>query len=300
MFKAELDQLEQYSGRNAIRIAGIKENSEESTNNIVLDIAKRAKLDITFNDLDRSHRVGQVKQGTQRQIIAKFTNYRAKLKLMKARKYFRKSGDTVLKSVYINEDLTKARSKLYNAAREYVKNKHCNKCWTWDGKVFVTDRNDRKFRIDSIRDLLQFSATSLTPRYNQTPTTSSTLSYADALSATSKMTTSDIQMPPLNLISTKKNDSARRKPSATVSSADTDKRVSGRQYFQRSPSQSTYGQQPFRGFKQFSTIRIPTVDRHMTSAICVDGPATGGETVENLEQTRHLQTRNKDINDNKK
>ncbi|KAJ8311162.1 hypothetical protein KUTeg_011286 [Tegillarca granosa] len=59
----------------------------------------------------------------------------------------------------------------------------------------------------------------------------------------------------LRNIKSRKNDSARRKPSATVSSADTDKRVSGRQYFQRSPSQSTYGRQPFRGFKQFSSIR---------------------------------------------
>ncbi|KAJ8318403.1 hypothetical protein KUTeg_003494 [Tegillarca granosa] len=192
-----MDQQEQYSRRNAIRIAGIAENKDENTNEIVLDIAKRANLDITLSDIDRSHRVGPPNMGRNRQIIVKFTNYRAKYKLMKSRKHFKRSADPILKSVYINEDLTKARSNLYNAARTYVKNKHCHKCWTWDGKVFVTDTKDRKIRIDSLKDLIVLSqppaphhgkSSSQATHNGRSQTNDPTvLSYAAALSATSHM-----------------------------------------------------------------------------------------------------------------
>ncbi|KAJ8298272.1 hypothetical protein KUTeg_024803, partial [Tegillarca granosa] len=101
----------------------------------------------------------------------------------------------------------------------------------------------------------------------------------------------------LRNIKSRKNDSACRKPSATVSSAHTDKRVSGRQYFQNLHPIRLTGNNLFVDLSNFLQLEIPTVDRHMTYAICVDDPATGGETVKNLEQTRQLQTRNKDIND---
>ncbi|KAJ8316690.1 hypothetical protein KUTeg_005761 [Tegillarca granosa] len=74
---------------------------------------------------------------------------------MKARKDWNKPQcrDSVLRSIYVNEDLTKKRSKLYSIARSYVKQKRCTKAWSWDGKVFVTDLSNNKRRID---DLLVF------------------------------------------------------------------------------------------------------------------------------------------------
>ncbi|KAJ8306878.1 hypothetical protein KUTeg_014962 [Tegillarca granosa] len=153
-----IDALEQYSRRNSIRIAGIPEKSDEKIDEIVLDIAKRANVDIDQRVIDRSHRIGPPRGGTNRQILVKFTSHRPKYSLMKARKDWNKPQcrDSVLRSIYVNEDLTKKRSKLYSIARSYVKQKRCTKAWSWDGKVFVTDLSNNKRRIDSIDDLLVF------------------------------------------------------------------------------------------------------------------------------------------------
>ena len=50
----KMGDLEQYSRRSCVRIAGIHEN----TNEHVLDLAVRLNIDISPRDIDRSHRVG--------------------------------------------------------------------------------------------------------------------------------------------------------------------------------------------------------------------------------------------------
>ncbi|KAJ8304216.1 hypothetical protein KUTeg_017799 [Tegillarca granosa] len=154
--KLSIDELEQYSRRNAIRITGIRENENETTDELVKDLAKKIDVDINDTDIDRSHRSG--KPGTNRQILIKFTNYNIKRRLMKARgKLLSAEG---CRNIYISEDLTKRRQSLFQGARQLLKEKKITKVWTWDGKVFLTDINLQKHKIDCHNDLSKFTCAS--------------------------------------------------------------------------------------------------------------------------------------------
>ncbi len=76
--RSDVDNLEQYSRRNCIRISGIDEANDENVEHVVRNIAERLKVDITPADMDRCHRVGRPYQNRPREIIVKLTNYRAR------------------------------------------------------------------------------------------------------------------------------------------------------------------------------------------------------------------------------
>ena len=58
--EVKYDDLEQYGRRNNIRFYGIKESElAEDTNKITLDVLSKLDLDISPNDICRSHRVGR-------------------------------------------------------------------------------------------------------------------------------------------------------------------------------------------------------------------------------------------------
>ena len=183
--QTSVDSLEQYSRRNSIRITGIAESAKLNTDEVVIDIAKRANIQLDMNDIDRSHRVGPPRSGVNRPILVKFTSYRPKHKIMKSRKdwYKHDSKDPILKSIYVNEDLTKCRAKLFSEARTFVKSKLCKKAWTWDGKVFVTDLNDTKHRIDTSADLNKFGSAAAVPTSRTTTVQSSVPAYSPTYAA---------------------------------------------------------------------------------------------------------------------
>ena len=59
----DVDDGEQYSRRNSVRISGVGESGEEDTDSIIKNIARDLDADITLNDTDRSHRVGKSRNG---------------------------------------------------------------------------------------------------------------------------------------------------------------------------------------------------------------------------------------------
>lgn len=92
--KARNDELEQYSRRSCLRIAGIPENGQEDVPNIVLNLANRVGANIHPEDIDWAHRVGRMQAGNEhngntdgtngnrarrsnigREIIVKFCSY---------------------------------------------------------------------------------------------------------------------------------------------------------------------------------------------------------------------------------
>jgi len=56
--RAKVDDLEQYTRRNSVRIMGIPETSNEDTDKITIAIAKKIGAEIDIDQTDRSHRVG--------------------------------------------------------------------------------------------------------------------------------------------------------------------------------------------------------------------------------------------------
>ena len=109
------DSNEQYSRRNNLRISGISDTENGNTDEIVLEVANKAGVNIQLSDINRSHRVGPIRGG-KRAILVKFTSYRARQQLFAIRKDLRKIDHCRI--VYINEDLTVRRSKLFGAGQE--------------------------------------------------------------------------------------------------------------------------------------------------------------------------------------
>ena len=69
-----VDQGEQYSRRNCLRITGVPEEATENTDEIVLKLAFDLGTDIRLSDIDRSHRFGRIDsaRARPRDIIVKF------------------------------------------------------------------------------------------------------------------------------------------------------------------------------------------------------------------------------------
>ena len=176
----KVDDLEQYSRRNLIRVNGYPEVDGESTDEIVKGIAKVIGVDLELDDIDRSHRVGRRigddGKKLDRSIIVKFTSYRQKRKLMKDRKKLKNAdfsslfpqtaGNTtdsqqqrekVNLKVFLNDDLTKQRARVAEKARTLKKNKVITDTWVSDGAIIVKAANGDTRRVTSLKGLLELT-----------------------------------------------------------------------------------------------------------------------------------------------
>ena len=162
-----------------LRITGIKEETGESTDDIVLNMAKALGANISVSDLDRSHRVGkpnpkppvslsddtntdtETDTDTEpappapkpRAIIVKFATYRARQVFYKTRTKAKTNG---YKMVFVNEDLTKYRNGLLFEARELVKGERPQGAFSSDGTILIKDNGNNVFRVMSVADLARF------------------------------------------------------------------------------------------------------------------------------------------------
>ncbi len=129
---AAIDELEQYSRRNALRIWFPQpEIQGEDTDKLVLDFAKEIEVDLQPTEIGRSHRVGPPNKNRTkpRAVIVKFTTYNTRRRLYEARM---KSAD-----VFISEDLTQQRSRLYYNARLERRAGRFQHVWSRDGRIHV-------------------------------------------------------------------------------------------------------------------------------------------------------------------
>ena len=149
-----------------MRVAGVKENTSENTDVLVIDLSRAIGAEISLDDIERSHRVGKPKVGRPRDIIVKFVSYRTRRLVYGARTKTKDCGYT---GVFINEDLTISRNKLLLKARKVVKSKVLRSSWSSDGTVLVRDLLDEKHRIQSVDDHAVFGTVPLLP--GETPAT---------------------------------------------------------------------------------------------------------------------------------
>lgn len=138
------DELEQYQRRNNLRIFGVPESPNESTDAIVLNVAAKMKVDITLSDIDRSHRTGKQSPGNHpRPIIVKWVSYAKRSEFFRSKRHLKGSGITV------REDLTATRLNLLRTAIDKF---GLNNTWTQDGVIIVL-RGNTRHRIRQIADL---------------------------------------------------------------------------------------------------------------------------------------------------
>lgn len=155
LLELKQDDQEQYSRRNSLRIYGLQESDGENLMESLPNLlSKETGLDppMQKEEICRVHRVGRkVPEKRPRPIILKFATYQARERLFKKRLLLKKSS--ALQSVFINEDLTKRRSRLLYDARMLKKGSKITDVWTKDGKIFIKSLNGKIVQIQNENQL---------------------------------------------------------------------------------------------------------------------------------------------------
>lgn len=144
--------------KNNVEIFGIPERNNENIREIITNLAKTAKVDITERDVEECYRV-KVKAGEGKQIVIKFRRYEEKAKLIKAMKVKRPRLIDIKehpenKLIFVNEMLTKeAKALLYQTKLE-ARNRKWFKVWVYAGDVFIQlEEKSQQIRLENFEQL---------------------------------------------------------------------------------------------------------------------------------------------------
>ena len=144
------DDLEQYSRRNSLRVQGLLQKvADEDPIEKTLELANgtlQLNPPLLPSDIDRAHRTGVTRPDQPRTFLIKFATYQQRQRVLRQRQKLKNSG------IYLNEDLTRTRSKLMFEARKAKRNKKLSDCWSTDGRIFV------KLTADSDKQLIRRQA----------------------------------------------------------------------------------------------------------------------------------------------
>lgn len=131
----ELDELDQYGRRMCLNVSGIRGDTGDFNENIerkILDHASSKGLQLTSGDIDKCHRLGSKTANiTNRKVIVKFTNSKARDRVYSARK-------TLGNGIFVQENLTRYRERLSFEARQLVRSKKLTKTWVAGCRVYGT------------------------------------------------------------------------------------------------------------------------------------------------------------------
>ncbi len=88
--EVKTDELEQYSRRNSLRLAGVRELPDENLDDIVMEVLRVSHPKINMADIDRCHRVGKkVPGGRDRRVLVKFISYQDRHTVIRNRRKYR-------------------------------------------------------------------------------------------------------------------------------------------------------------------------------------------------------------------
>ena len=119
---------------------GIAETYDENTDDLILKtINEKLDVNITGNEIDRSHRIGRKKDGQRpRPIILKLTRYNTWKKVFANKRKLKRAG------ISITESLTSKRIEQLIKARE----EHgFTNAWTIDGRILFKRPNENKSNL---------------------------------------------------------------------------------------------------------------------------------------------------------
>ena len=145
----EVNDLEQYSRRNNLRIYGVddrnlREAPEETAQKLIALFRDKLELDITTKDIDIAHRMGKFSPTANRPIVCRMVARTNTLKVMHARRKCKGS------QIIIREDLTRRNIKLL----ERVSALNCVKsAWSDNGKIVAMLQSGAKRNVDHKTDL---------------------------------------------------------------------------------------------------------------------------------------------------
>ncbi len=140
--KEKMDTLEQESKLNNLRFAGIPEEEDEILKEKILNIVK-VKLNLNVigeNDIDLCYRLGKSSVAKVRDVMVKFTSREKRNLIYRCRRTMPRQDPPI----FINEDLTVFRNKLFYDARCKKKSNLIHSVWTQEGSIVikVTDTSE--------------------------------------------------------------------------------------------------------------------------------------------------------------
>ncbi len=133
--RIKVDQLEQDSKGKNLRLVGLHEEENENLKSKVVEVLnnKMNLKHITTRNIDDAYRMGKQKPTGPRDIIIKFLDrgtkdavYQSRLKMPREER-----------PIYINEDITTRRSKLFYDARKMKKSGKLHNTWTQNGNIMI-------------------------------------------------------------------------------------------------------------------------------------------------------------------
>ncbi len=140
--RSHVDQIDQKQKETRVRIAGIPEEDNEDLSKKVFKLTKN-KLGLKKmkeNNIIQVYRSGKKKSSKTRDVIVEFDSRPIRDSVHGARKKLINPSETD-KSIFINDDLTEFRLKLFHDARILVKKKKLRAAWSQHGNVMVLQEN---------------------------------------------------------------------------------------------------------------------------------------------------------------
>lgn len=167
LLKYETDRLEQYSRRWTLRIHGMKESDDETTEQLTTTLVKLGNecgVHLEPSDISVCHRVGPKKSRdgqlhNKRAVLCRFISRNTRNQVLEGKKKLRDNDE--FKGVYVNEDLTQLRARLFAKARNHPT---VNNAITRDGRIlcYLSEaRHVRPVVIETPDDLFKLGETSV-------------------------------------------------------------------------------------------------------------------------------------------
>lgn len=151
-----IDNQNQYSRRENLRIAGINEEEGEDLFSVLVTICDAMNLKLNKSDIVSCHRVGKKGiQNNNRTVIMRTTrDFKAKIFANKKGLH----GKPDFKNIYFNDDLTTLKFKLFQIVRKLdnVKAAH-----TRDGKIHCILKDNSRQTVENPDDLFKLGVDSV-------------------------------------------------------------------------------------------------------------------------------------------
>ena len=152
LLQDELDDMDQTRRLNNLIISRVKESPNENLCMKICQIAASADLNMSIWEIQDAFRVGKksVTDNRPRLVLAKFSSHKSRMDLFAVRLSL---TDPFNERVFVSEDLTIKRSKIYYQTRMLAKEKKYQS-WTQNGRVLIrTTEGGLAHNIKKIADL---------------------------------------------------------------------------------------------------------------------------------------------------
>ena len=142
----QVGDVEQHTRKHNLEIHGIAETADEDVTENVVKLGKVANVYISPSDIDICHQMGPRNSSGPKPITVRFKSHKKKTELYKARKHLKSVSLNqyfhATNVVYINENLTYLRRKLFAKVRKFKKDNHWQVPGLWTARYLL--RSHRK------------------------------------------------------------------------------------------------------------------------------------------------------------